>query len=153
MGTVKSTAPCQRFFSRLRPTAEDVSAIGQHRKFPPHARKNSGTQGNVCLVFICLFCLLCQCLFVVNIKSAWELGFGPNLGWELGFGTPLHDPHQHTNLPFTSQNALKFLDTSNVNNTCTCWLHTQGVMGTPICGLDRYVLPDKVWCLRVSIPK
>ena len=26
-------------------------------------------------------------------------------------------------------------------------------MGTPICGLDRYVLPDKVWCLRVSIPK
>ena len=50
MGTVKSTAPCQRFFSRLRrswlrPTAEDVSAFGQHRKFPPQARKNSGTQG------------------------------------------------------------------------------------------------------------
>ena len=38
------------FFSRLRrswlrPTAEDVSAFGQHRKFPPHARKTSGTQG------------------------------------------------------------------------------------------------------------
>ena len=40
----------QRFFSRLRrswlrPTAEDVSAFGQHRKFPPHARKTSGAQG------------------------------------------------------------------------------------------------------------
>ena len=39
------------FFSRLRrswlrPTAEDVSAFGQHRKFPPHARKTSGTHGN-----------------------------------------------------------------------------------------------------------
>ena len=31
--------------SWLRPTAEDVSAFGQHRKFPPHARKTSGTQG------------------------------------------------------------------------------------------------------------
>ena len=66
MGTVKSTAPCQRFFSRLRllvaspargfacswlrPTAEDVSAFGQHRKFPPHARKISGTQGSKELV-------------------------------------------------------------------------------------------------------
>ena len=26
-------------------TAEDVSAFGQHRKFPPRARKTSGTQG------------------------------------------------------------------------------------------------------------
>ena len=26
-------------------TAEVVSAFGQHRKFPPHARKASGTQG------------------------------------------------------------------------------------------------------------
>ena len=26
--------------------AEDVSAFGQHRKFPPHARKTSGTPGN-----------------------------------------------------------------------------------------------------------
>ena len=26
-------------------------------------------------------------------------------------------------------------------------------MGTSICGLDRYVLPDKVWFLRVSISK
>ena len=33
--------------SRLRPTAEDVWAFGQHRKFPPHARKTSGTQGRV----------------------------------------------------------------------------------------------------------
>ena len=32
--------------SWLRPTAEDVSAFGQHRKFPPYARKTSGTQGN-----------------------------------------------------------------------------------------------------------
>ena len=32
-------------FCQLRPTAEDVSAFGQHRKFPPHARKTSGTQG------------------------------------------------------------------------------------------------------------
>ena len=31
--------------SWLRPTAEDVSAVGQHRRFPPHARKTSGTQG------------------------------------------------------------------------------------------------------------
>ena len=49
-GTVESTAPCQRFFSRLRrsgirPTAEDVSVFIQHRKFPLHARKTSGTQG------------------------------------------------------------------------------------------------------------
>ena len=29
----------------LRPTAEDVSAFGQHRKFPPYARKTSGAQG------------------------------------------------------------------------------------------------------------
>ena len=29
----------------LRPTAEDVSTFGQHRKFPPHARKTSGTEG------------------------------------------------------------------------------------------------------------
>ena len=29
----------------LRPTAEDVSAFGQPRKFPPHAKKTSGTQG------------------------------------------------------------------------------------------------------------
>ena len=34
------------FFSRLRPTAEDMSAFGQYRKFPPHARKTSGTQGS-----------------------------------------------------------------------------------------------------------
>ena len=33
------------FFSRLRPAAEDVSAFGQQRKFPPHATKTSGTQG------------------------------------------------------------------------------------------------------------
>ena len=26
-------------------TAEDVSAFGQHRKFPSHERKTSGTQG------------------------------------------------------------------------------------------------------------
>ena len=31
--------------SFVPPTAEDVSAFGQHRKFPPHARKTSGTQG------------------------------------------------------------------------------------------------------------
>ena len=29
---------------------EDVSAFGQHRKFPPHARKTSGTQGSVAVV-------------------------------------------------------------------------------------------------------
>ena len=37
--------PRETFFSRLRPTSEDVSAFGQHRKFPPQARKTSGTQG------------------------------------------------------------------------------------------------------------
>ena len=40
---------CQTLFyavSWLRLTAEDVSAFGQHRKFPPHARKTSGTQGS-----------------------------------------------------------------------------------------------------------
>ena len=31
------------FFSRLRLTAEDVP---RHQKFPPHARKTSGTQGS-----------------------------------------------------------------------------------------------------------
>ena len=35
----------EMFFSRLRPTAEDVSASGRHRKFSPQARKSSGTQG------------------------------------------------------------------------------------------------------------
>ena len=35
------------FFWRLRPTAEDVSAFGQDRKFPPYARKASGTQGTI----------------------------------------------------------------------------------------------------------
>ena len=45
------SAFCQVFivtrFSRgfAARTAEDVSAFGQHRKFPPHARKTSGTQG------------------------------------------------------------------------------------------------------------
>ena len=44
---------CQVFiFSRLRrswlrPTAENVSTFGKHRKFPPHPRKTSGTQGNL----------------------------------------------------------------------------------------------------------
>ena len=33
--------------SKLRPTAEDVSAFSQHRKFPPHARKTSGSQGRL----------------------------------------------------------------------------------------------------------
>ena len=28
-------------------TADNVSAFGQHRKFPPHVRKTSGTQGTV----------------------------------------------------------------------------------------------------------
>ena len=37
--------------SWLRPTAEDVSAFGQHRKFPPHARKTSATQGTRTLAF------------------------------------------------------------------------------------------------------
>ena len=37
--------PREMFFSRLRPTAEDVSAFGRNRKFPPRARKSSGTQG------------------------------------------------------------------------------------------------------------
>ena len=35
----------EKFFSRLQATAEDLLASGQHRKFPPHARKTSGTQG------------------------------------------------------------------------------------------------------------
>ena len=40
------------FFSQLRrswlrPTAEDVSAFGRHRKFPPDERKTSGTQGRL----------------------------------------------------------------------------------------------------------
>ena len=29
----------------LQPKAEDVSAFGQHQRFPLHARKTSGTQG------------------------------------------------------------------------------------------------------------
>ena len=40
---------CQVFLVVSPPVAsayaEDVSAFGQHRKFPPHARKTSGTQG------------------------------------------------------------------------------------------------------------
>ena len=42
---------CFRFLSSLytdpRPTAEGVSAFGQHRKLPPHTRKTSGTQGSL----------------------------------------------------------------------------------------------------------
>ena len=37
----------QRRHSWLGPTAEDVSAFAQHRKFPPHARKTSDTQGRL----------------------------------------------------------------------------------------------------------
>ena len=62
--SIHSYPGCQRLFQRgfrflsslysdprvgrswLRPTAEEVSAFGQHPKFPPHARKTSGTQGN-----------------------------------------------------------------------------------------------------------
>ena len=33
--------------SWLRPTAEDVSGFGRHRKFPLHPRKTAGTQGNM----------------------------------------------------------------------------------------------------------
>ena len=58
----------QRFLSRLRrswllPTAEDVSAFGQHRKFPPHARKTSGTQRTCFFVFLCftMFSLIFLC--------------------------------------------------------------------------------------------
>ena len=48
----------QRFLSRLRsswlrPTAEDVSAFGQHRKFLPYARITSGTQRTCFFVFLC----------------------------------------------------------------------------------------------------
>ena len=44
--------------SWLRSTAEEVSAFGQHRKFPPHARKTSGTQGSACttLIYLCVHC-------------------------------------------------------------------------------------------------
>ena len=50
----------QRFLSRLRsswlrPTAEDVSAFGQHRKFPPQARITSGTQRTCFFVFLFLY--------------------------------------------------------------------------------------------------
>ena len=48
-GTGYEYPGCQRLFKGgfrvLGPTAEDVSAFAQHRKFPPHARKTSGTQG------------------------------------------------------------------------------------------------------------
>ena len=45
-----------RFFSRLRrswlrPTAEHVSAFGQHRKFLPRARKTSRTHGRFSVLF------------------------------------------------------------------------------------------------------
>ena len=39
--------------SGIRPTAEDVSAFSQHRNFPLHARKTSGTQGKVERAFLC----------------------------------------------------------------------------------------------------
>ena len=51
-------------------TAEDVSAFGQHRKFPPHARKTSGTQGremaNVNLYHITKHSLYFGC-FPINL--------------------------------------------------------------------------------------
>ena len=38
-------------------TAEDVSAFGQHRKFPPHARRTSGTQGKASVFLASLLSL------------------------------------------------------------------------------------------------
>ena len=46
---VSMVTRAKKFFSRLWPTAEDVSAFGQHQKFPPHARKTSVIQGRVIL--------------------------------------------------------------------------------------------------------
>ena len=67
---------CQRLFQRgfrflsrlysdpwLGPTAEDVSAFGQHRKFPPHPRKTSDTQGSRLLSYQQeILLLLLQCM-------------------------------------------------------------------------------------------
>ena len=36
----------RRSWLRLTAKFEDVSAFGQHRKFPPHAKKTSGTEGS-----------------------------------------------------------------------------------------------------------
>ena len=43
-----STLGARDFSSAVSPLV--ASAFGQHRKFPPHARKTSGTQGNPFLV-------------------------------------------------------------------------------------------------------
>ena len=53
---IKITLGARDFSSALRPTAEDVSAFGQHRKFPPYARKASGTQVNVRHMAFIFYC-------------------------------------------------------------------------------------------------
>ena len=77
---VKSTAPCQRVFSRLRTTAKDVSAFGQHQKFPPHLRKTSGTQGKTDIALDLL-----PVPMMVNATFAQHLHLGAKIMGSHGF--------------------------------------------------------------------
>ena len=64
-------------------TAEDVSAFGQHRKFPPHARKTSGTQGKILLTAISVRLLR---FFVDPFRSSvlhFATSVKPTLTWDI----------------------------------------------------------------------
>ena len=41
------TLVARDFSSAVSGICQDVSAFGRHRRFPPHARKTSGTQGTL----------------------------------------------------------------------------------------------------------
>ena len=45
---------CQVFIVFFLSSPLVASAFGQHRKFPPHARKTSGTQGNPLVIAWCV---------------------------------------------------------------------------------------------------
>ena len=54
-------------------TAEDVSAFGQHRKFPPHARKTSGTQGTGLPSWRILTVLYCEVVSIDPIHTGHKI--------------------------------------------------------------------------------
>ena len=106
--------------SWLRPTAEDVLAFGQHRKFPPHARKTSGTQGTL------------------HLASLWNRGL-EQLGNDVKFIFHLRIQFQsclhgyNLFLSFTDRRrqifygGLQSLSLKVNNNKNTVWAFTLGI--------------------------
>ena len=50
-----------------------ASAVGRHRKFPPHARKTSGTQGNITSLHVFSFFLLPSLILNSSLSSLLSL--------------------------------------------------------------------------------